>query len=192
MRHHGTGMIGRLLVGLVKGFIVGGLLGFAVAKLGFVAPGAVIAYLAAAAAGALVGLIAGRPIWAKEAKIEAGMKAVVGALLGAGLMFAVRKWLGIPLPMSLGALSAENVSLLQSGANGTIGGLAVTSLAVVAAVLGGFYEVDNTPDEGGAKKASGARVDEGAKSKARIGPASKAAAVDEDDDLDVDPKRAKR
>jgi len=186
-------MIGRLLVGLVKGLIVGGLLGFAVAKLGFVAPGAVIAYLAAAAAGALVGLVAGRPIWAKDAKIEAGMKAVVGALLGAGLMFAIRKWLGIPLPMSLGALSAENVSLLQSGANGTIGGLAVTSLAVVAAVLGGFYEVDNTPDAAdGAKKATGARVEEGAKSKARIGAPSKAAAVDEDEDLDVDPKRAKR
>lgn len=187
-------MIGRLLVGLVKGLVVGGLLGFAVAKLGFVAPGAVVAYLAAAAAGALVGLVAGKPIWAKEAKIEAGMKAVVGALLGAGLMFAIRKWLGISLPSSLGALSAPNLSLLESGANGTIGGLAVTSLAVVAAVLGGFYEVDNTPEaEGDKDKAKGgARVDEGAKSKARIGAPTKNAEADDDDDIDVDPKRAKR
>ncbi len=187
-------MIGRLLVGLVKGLVVGGLLGFAVAKLGFVAPGAVIAYLAAAAAGALVGLVAGKPIWAKDAKIEAGMKAVVGALLGAGLMFAIRRWLGVALPTSLGALSAPNASLLESAANGTLGGLAVTSLALVAAVLGGFYEVDNTPSddatsskENGAK--GGARVDEGAKGKARIGAAS---AEDDDDDVDVDPKRAKR
>jgi hypothetical protein len=185
-------MIGRLLVGLVKGLVVGGLLGFAVAKLGFVAPGAVIAYLAAAAAGALVGLVAGKPIWAKEAKIEAGMKAVVGALLGAGLMFAIRKWLGFPLPTDLGALSAPNLSLLESGARGTIGGLAVTSLALVAAVLGGFYEVDNTPDADESKAKGGARVDEGAKGKARIGASTNDDEADDDDDVDVDPKRAKR
>ncbi len=192
MRHHGTGMIGRLLVGLVKGLVVGGLLGFALAKLGFVAPGAIIAYLAAAAAGALVGLVAGKPIWAKDAKIEAGMKAVVGALLGAGLMFAIRKWVGVPLPTSLGALSGPNLSLLESSANGTIGGLAVTSLALVAAVLGGFYEVDNTPNADGEKAKGGARVDEGAKGKARIGAIAKDSEAEDDVDSDVDPKRAKR
>lgn len=185
-------MIGRLLVGLVKGLVVGGLLGFALAKLGFVAPGAVIAYLAAAAAGALVGLVAGKPIWAKDAKIEAGMKAVVGMLLGAGLMFAIRKWLGFPLPMSLGALSQPSASLMESAANGTLGGLAVTSLALVAAVLGGFYEIDNTPEDAGAKDKSGARVEGGEKSKARIGAAAKDTADDDDDVVDVDPKRAKR
>lgn len=65
----------RLVIGLVKGLIVGGLLGFALAKIGLAAPGALIAYLAAAAAGALVGLIAGKPIWAEGARIEAGLKA---------------------------------------------------------------------------------------------------------------------
>jgi hypothetical protein len=184
-------MIGRLLVGLVKGLLVGGLVGFGLAKLGFVAPGAIIAYLAAALAGALVGLIAGKPIWAKEAKIEAGMKAVVGALLGAGLMFVARKWLGFPLPISLGALSEANASLGETNVVGTIGGLAVTSLAFVAAVLGGFYDVDNTPDAEGEDKAkSGARVAEGEKGKSRIA----AAEEDEAEELDeaADPKRAKK
>ena len=59
-------MLGRLLIGIVKGLIVGGLVGFGLAKLGIAAPGAVIAYLAAALTGVLVGLVAGKPIWAKE------------------------------------------------------------------------------------------------------------------------------
>ena len=77
-------MLGRQLIGIVKGLIVGALVGFGLVKLGFPAPIAVVAYLAAAFAGVLIGLVAGKPIWAKDAKIEAGMKAFVGALLAAG------------------------------------------------------------------------------------------------------------
>ena len=87
-------------------------------------------------------------------------------------------------------LSAANASLGESGASGTVGGLAVTSLAFVAAMLGGFYEVDNTPEEEGGEKASGARVADGAGSKARIGAGSPE--VEEELDEDVDPKRAKK
>src|SRR4051812_18701263 len=104
-------MLGRLLIGIVKGLLLGGLIGFGLAKLGLAAPGAIIAYLAAAATGVLVGLIAGKPIWAKDAKIEAGMKAFVGALLGAGLMYAARRWLTMPVPFVLGPLSSANTSL---------------------------------------------------------------------------------
>src|SRR6478609_3692395 len=115
-------MLGRLLIGIVKGLLVGGLVGFALAKLGFAAPMAVIAYLAAAVTGVLIGLIAGKPIWAKDAKIEAGMKAFVGALLGAGLMYAVRRWLTMPLPFVLGPLSAANTSLGEAATStGTVG-----------------------------------------------------------------------
>jgi hypothetical protein len=156
-------MLGRLLLGIVKGILVGGLVGFGLAKLGFVAPGAIIAYLAAAATGVLIGLVAGKPIWAKDAKIEAGMKAFVGALLGAGLMFAARKWLTFPLPVSLGPLSEANESLGETVRNGTVGGLALTSLAAVAAVLGGFYEADNTPGEGEGKSDDAAKASNGAK-----------------------------
>ncbi len=182
-------MLLRLLVGLVKGLVVGGLLGFALAKAGFIAPGAIIAYLAAAAAGALVGLVAGKPIWAKEAKIEAGMKAVVGALLGAGLMFVARKWLGFLMPVDLKTLADANASLGETNVLGSFGGLAVTSLAFVAAVLGGFYEVDNTPEESGEKAEGGARVAEG-KDKARI--AAAAEGDDEDEGEVADPKHAKK
>src|SRR5688500_14306693 len=136
-------MLARLILGIVKGLVVGGLLGFALAKLGFAAPIAVIAYVTAAVAGILIGLIAGKPIWAKDAKIEAGTKAFVGALLGMGLMYAVRRWMTMTFPLSLGDLTE-----VSSGMVGTVGALAIPSLALVAAVLGGFYEADNTPSEG--------------------------------------------
>lgn len=181
-------MLGRLLLGIVKGLIVGGLVGFGLAKLGLMAPGAVIAYLAAAATGILVGLIAGKPIWAKDAKIEAGMKAFVGALLGAGLMFAARRWLTLTLPLPLGPLADANESLGETLKDGTLGGLAITSLAAIAAVLGGFYEADNTP---------GARADKGEDaSRAAAGPkriAAVAADADEDElESEGDKKRAKK
>ena len=179
-------MIGRLLFGLLKGLIVGGLLGFVAAKAGLAAPVAAIAYLGAAVSGVLVGLVAGKPIWAKDAKIEAGMKAIVGALLGAGLMWAVRHWLGsVALPFSLGAITNN-----AEGVTGTVGNLALTSFAIVAAVLGGFYDADNTPSAEGDKPTESSKPDA---PKARIAASQKTAADLLDDEADAPAeKRAKR
>ncbi len=180
----------RLVLGLVKGLIVGGLLGFALAKVGFAAPGAVVAYLAAAAAGALVGLIAGKPIWAEGARIEAGLKAAFGALVGAGLMWLARSFLGIPVPLDLGDITEANRSLGEAAANGTLGGLAITSLALVAGVLGAFYDADNTPSVVGESEGK-ARVATGSTEKARIGAKG---TVEEDEGEEEAPvqKKAKR
>jgi hypothetical protein len=157
-------MLGRLFIGILKGLIVGGLLGFGLAKLGFAAPNAIVAYAGAVVTGIVVGLVAGKPIWAEDARIEAGTKAFAGALLGAGLMFVARKWLTMPVPVPLGELglgpiAIPNTSLGEAaGTHGTLGGLAITSLAMIAAILGGFYEADNdsssAPSEstGSAKK----------------------------------------
>jgi hypothetical protein len=130
-------MLGRLLVGMVKGLLLGALLGFGLVKLGWAVPGAVVAYLAAAVAGVVVGLVAGKPIWAKDAKIEAGTKAFVGALLSLGLMAAARHWLTMEIPFPTGALVPYHHEAL------TLGGFAMTSLAAIAGLLGGFYEADN-------------------------------------------------
>lgn len=153
-------MLGRLLVGIVKGIVLGGLLGFGLLKLGQAVPIAVVAYVAAAVTGILIGLIAGKPIWAKDAKIEAGMKAGVGALLGMGLMFAARRWLTMPVP---GVLLDATRAQIQ-GAAPTLGTFSLTSLAAIAAVLGGFYDADNTPEP---EKAE-AQGDKAASPKARI------------------------
>lgn len=182
-------MLGRLIIGIIKGLVVGGALGFGLAQLGLVAPGPVFAYAAAALAGVLVGLIAGKPIWAKDAKIEAGMKAVIGAILAAGLMFAARKWLTLGVPVSLGPLAQANESLGEVGAMGTLGGLAVTSLAMVAAVLGGFYEVDNTPEPKDGEAAAPKLPPNGNK---RVAVSRQDEADDLDADVEQDKRRAKR
>lgn len=184
-------MLGRLLIGIVKGLLVGGLVGFALAKLGFAAPGAIIAYLAAAMTGVLVGLVAGKPIWAKDAKIEAGMKAFFGALLGVGLMYAARRWLTMPLPVALGPLAAANTSLGEAATSaGTIGGLAITSLASIAGLLGGFYEADNDPSEG--QQAAPGGTKRAPASNKRIAAEEAGEEADEELDAEADPKRSKK
>ena len=145
-------MLKRLLFGVVKGILVGGILGLLFVKaLGLTAFGAVLAYLAAVVTGVLTGLVAGKPIWAEGARIEAGLKAFVGALVGAGAMFVLRKW--APVHLDLGAFG-----------NGVLGELPIAGLPVIATGLAMLYEIDNTgeePKSGDADKAQGKkRVEE--------------------------------
>jgi hypothetical protein len=179
-------MLGRLLIGIVKGLIVGCLLGFGLVKLGQVTPGAILAYPAAALTGVVVGLIAGKPIWAKDAKIEAGTKAFVGALLAIGLMAAARTWLvTVPLPFSVGALAPGNSDAL------TLGGFAMSALAGIAALLGGFYEADNDPSSEEAAPAG--EKERGAKKGQRIAPALKSHGEEEEDlEAEADRKHSKK
>jgi hypothetical protein len=139
-------MFQRLFLGLILGLIVGGLAaaalvgGLHVALFGQDTSGAAIAYLAAALTGVLTGLVAGKPIWATNAKIEAGLKAFFGALLGAGLMFVLRRWVHVhpDLPM---LAPGEPADIVHGAA---VGDLPIVSLPLVAAILGGFFELDNT------------------------------------------------
>lgn len=184
-------MLARLLIGIVKGLVVGGLIGFGLVKLmglGVFMSHAWLAYVAAALTGVLIGLVAGKPIWAKDAKIEAGMKAFVGALLGAGLMFAVRKWLTMPLPLPESVISALGAAKADQPL--TLGNFAMTSLAAIAALLGGFYDADNTPEPAqDASKASGAKAPAQADgAKKRIA----ASADDELEDEELDASEKKR
>src|SRR5262245_22977233 len=135
-------MFRRLLIGLILGLVVGGLVaaglvaGLHIGYFGTDAGGIALAYLSAAITGVLTGLVAGKPIWATGAKIEAGLKAFFGALLGAGLMFALRQWVHVHPGMELLApgVSPE----LVPGAS--LGELPVVALPLLAAVLGGFFE----------------------------------------------------
>jgi hypothetical protein len=136
-------MFRRLLVGLLIGLLVGGLL-----AAGFVeglkltvfegATGVLLAYVAAAVAGVVTGLFAGKPIWTSGAKVEGGLKAFFGALLALGGMFALRQWGG-----------AWNVDLSALGhlGDGAAGSLPAVSLPLIAGVLGALFELDNTADK---------------------------------------------
>jgi hypothetical protein len=133
-------MLRRLLVGLFWGAVIGvaaaAALVFGLKVSAFDgAAGSLEAYGAALAVGMLAGLVTGKPIWASDAKVEAGVKAFFGALLAAGGMFALRRWApSISLPAPVG-----------TGAPLPLGDLPA-SLAVVGATLGALFEVDNTDD----------------------------------------------
>jgi hypothetical protein len=135
-------MLKRLVLGIVIGLIVGGLVAAGVINglhwLTFAGAGALgvtLAYALAAGTGVVVGLVAGKPIWAKGGQIEAALKAFFGALLAAGGMFALRTWAHLDVDLSV-----------LHGGSGPIGELPAATLPIIAAVLGGFYELDNTPD----------------------------------------------
>jgi hypothetical protein len=192
-------MLRRLLIGLILGVIVGGLAAAALVA-GLHMPlfaadtgGVVLAYLAAAVTGVLTGLVAGKPIWASGAKIEAGLKAFFGALLAAGLMFALRQW---------GKIDAPDIAFLMPNADpdlvhkALIGDVPALALPAVAAVLGGFFELDNTGNDkdeakGDASKSKKRVADEKAngKGKARVADDDEAEA---EPAAPVAPKRAKR
>jgi hypothetical protein len=127
-------MLRRLLIGLVKGLLIGGILTAVLIKgFGVAVFGALVAYLAAVVAGAVTGLVAGKPFWAKEARIEVTLKAVVGAAIATASMFALRKW--VPTELDLSALGA--------GA-GQLGALPAASLPLITTFLAVVFELDNT------------------------------------------------
>lgn len=137
-------MLGRFGVGLVKGLLVGSLL---LAGLLFglkvLAVPVWAAYLLAMGAGVLTGLIAGRPIWQKEARIEAGLKAAAGLVLGAIGFFAINKW-GHALVAPEALRSLPGVAPAPAGAP-ALTGAGLVFLPVLTTVLGLLFELDNTP-----------------------------------------------
>lgn len=149
-------MLKRLIVGLVLGTLVGAVVAAVLVQglnvWSFAASGAIVAYLAAAVTGVLTGLVAGKPIWSADGKIEAGLKAFFGALLALGAMFALRTWAKVDV----------DLTALKAG-QGAIGDLPAASLPIVAAVLAAFFELDNT---GGGKKAD--EGEDGAKAKGEL------------------------
>ncbi len=182
-------MIKRLLYGLVFGLFVGAIVAAVAIKalgllsFGLAGGGAALAYVFASVTGILVGLVAGKPIWASGGQIEAGLKAFVGALVASGLMFVLRRWVHVDLDLS-------NIGASPLGAATEIGALPAIALPMIAALLGAFYEADNTPEEKDPKKADKDKKDAGkGKDKVRVGADEEAA---DEKDADEEPKKAKR
>jgi hypothetical protein len=191
-------MIRRLLLGVVLGLVVGGLVAFGLvgglhlALFGADTGGAIFAYVAAALTGVLTGLVAGKPIWASGAKIEAGLKAFFGALLGAGLMFALRQWVHVTPDVAALAPGVSPAALHEAA----LYAYPALSLPILAAVLGGFFELDNT---GGGEKADDKGSAGGAKKRVADGKVNGTAGprVEEDDEGEAEEaapaaKRTKR
>lgn len=157
-------MVKRLFVGLFLGALVGAILaavlvqGLGVMSFDASTLGAAGAYLAAAVVGVLTGLVAGKPIWSADGKIEAGLKAFFGALIALGGMFVLRQWVHVNVDLT---------ALKASSGPTDLGQLPAVSLPIIAAVLGGFFELDNNSSDkkdekdekaGGAKAADKKKV----------------------------------
>ena len=163
-------MLKRLILGLVKGLVIGGVVALIVVKgLGVATFGGALAYLCAIGTGVLAGLLAGKPVWARGARIEATLKVMVGAGLAAGVMFALRKWVGLSL----------DLSAMEAG-SGLIGDLPAASLPLIGTVLAVLFDLDNTPGEPEPREAEAA-----APSRARVAQEdSQLAAADEQHELE--------
>ena len=122
----------RIIVGLVKGAIVGGGIGYGLIRLGLTST--VFVYLACAAVGALVGVVAGRAPWKAETIWTPVLKMVVGAAIGSGLAAA-----------GLHVLPTTTFSI-----NG-LGDLSLASAPVLALGVGVLYGVFVELDDGGEK-----------------------------------------
>ena len=149
----------KLLLGLLKGAVVGGLIGLGAFKLDLRGG---LHWLTYGLAGALVGLIAGRPLWAlitdKEGTTWVSvLKALFGFGVGCGLYALVHKaWGGFEL--TLGFLE-DKPRLFQHWQP--------VFAASVGGFLGAFFEIDD---------AIGGDAPAGAKGKAPARPAAKPAA----------------
>lgn len=169
-------MLKRLLVGLVLGAVIGGVVAaILVQGLGIsMFTNAFYAYLAAAGTGVVTGLVAGKPIWSADGRIEAGLKAFFGLLLSLGAMFALRTWVHVDL----------DLSALKAG-SGELGMLPAASLPAIAGLLSAFYEIDNTPGSKDEKEAKTASKSDG--KKVRV-----AEAEEEEEEEDEEPEQVKK
>lgn len=164
----GSSMLKRLLLGLFLGFLVGLAVAAALTHgLGMTFTGGfgvLVGYIAAAVTGLLVGFVTGKPIWSANGKIEAGLKGFFGALFAAGALFALRKWLVVNI----------DLSFLSPSATGALGEIPYAALPPIAALLGGFFEADNSPGTDDDEPAQKKRI--------ATGGASAAAEADELED----------
>jgi hypothetical protein len=122
----------RALVGLIKGLVVGGGIGYGLVAL-HVGESGVLAYLACALVGALVGVVCGRAPWKSETIWTPVVKMIVGALIGAGLAALGRHFLP---GMSLHTFGDKFELTPQSG-------------PFLAAAIGLLYGVFVEIDDGG-------------------------------------------
>jgi len=122
-------MLKRTLAALLEGAVPGAAVAFGLSKLGVDGAGAM--YAAAALVGVLTGLVAGRPIWAKAAKIEGLLKAVAGAFISVVVLYALRKW-----------LPGFRVDLAELG-TGPVGTVPWVALPGIGVALATVLEVDD-------------------------------------------------
>jgi len=116
-------MFKRLLLGLLKGLVLGGVVGAAITFGLHQSVDGVAAYGLYALLGALTGVFAGRPPWVKGAWVESLLKGLFGMAVGAGLYALGSKFLTVAMPdlaQGSGALELFKQPMLMAPGIGAI------------------------------------------------------------------------
>jgi hypothetical protein len=121
--------MGRALLGLLKGALIGGAIGYCLLKLGN--PSGVLVYLCCGIVGAVVGLLCGRAPWHAETVWTPILKVLFGFGIGAGLYALGHRFAP---PMSLSIQGLGEPTSLRSGA---------TLAPLIGMLYGLFVEVDD-------------------------------------------------
>jgi hypothetical protein len=122
----------RVLLGIIKGALIGAGLGYAALRVGVTS--GPLAYATYAAVGFLVGLVCGKAVWRQETLWTPALKGLFGAAVCAGLYWGASKLLGgvtVNLPAQL---NAEGRPLVD---------VPLLVAPVVAIVYGIFVEIDD-------------------------------------------------
>lgn len=99
--------MGRILLGLFKGGVVGAAIGYGASRAGIHA--GLVAMLIYGVAGAAVGLICGKPVWRQDTLWTPLLKTIFGFGVGIGLSFLARKFLsGVHIPIAAIPDAAEH------------------------------------------------------------------------------------
>jgi hypothetical protein len=133
----------RLLLGIVKGLLVGGALGFAAQRIGIA--GGSLVFLLYAAIGFASGVVAGKPIWRQETLWTPVVKGLFGAVVLVLLSWAARTFIGwLPVP-AIAALHIEG--------DATFGSSPVLLGPALAILYSVFVEIDDGGADDKAKPA---------------------------------------
>lgn len=127
----------RLLIGLVKGAVIGGAVGYGAYTLGL---GGAFHWITYGVIGAMVGLLCGRPLWShlldkSSTTWTAILKGIFGFGVGVGLYAIVAKaWGGFELSLMDETRLVQDWPFALGGA--------------IGALYGAFVEVDDKPPPG--------------------------------------------
>jgi len=139
-------MFKRLLLGLLKGLVIGGAFGAAVFfGLSVQASGVegALAYLLYAGVALVAGVLSGRPPWLKGAWVESLLKGLFGLAVGAGLYAVATKVFGNALAPDIAG--AQHLKLIAQPLMMAPG---------IAAIYAALIELDNTGEEEAAAASS--------------------------------------
>jgi hypothetical protein len=129
----------RLVLGVLKGAIVGAAVGYGAWKLGL---GGALGFVVYGLVGALVGVVCGKPLWRQETLFTPLLKSIFGFAVGVGLFFGARKILGgMHLAIATG-LGAPDRPLIE---------VPFLLAPLIGLIYGAFVEVD---DGSGSKPAA--------------------------------------